>query len=86
MNVVIYTKENCSFCTQAKMHLLSRNIPYTELRLGVDFSREQLKEIYSTATTYPVIVVDGMYIGGFTELAKYLAEQVDNDNRKFLVE
>ena len=53
--------------------------------LDVDFTRNGLVEKFSTAKTYPVIVVDGFYIGGYTQL-KALLEQRDGDQRKLLTE
>lgn len=85
MRVSIYTKENCSFCTQAKMLLSSKGIGYEEFKLNEDFSRESLKELFPKAETFPVIVVDGFNIGGFAELNKFLTENT-KDNRKLLNE
>lgn len=85
MNVVeIWTRDNCGYCTRAKQLLSSKNIPYTELKLNEDFTREILVEKYPTAKTFPVIVVDGFYIGGFTQLEEMVNEQ--RDGRKLLNE
>jgi len=85
MNVTIYSKPNCQHCTSAKMLLSSKGISYTELKLNEDFSREHLLEIYPSAKTFPVIVVDGFNIGGFDQLRQKLNEETQ-DNRKFLSE
>ncbi|CAB4162968.1 GrxC Glutaredoxin and related proteins [uncultured Caudovirales phage] len=85
MRVTIYTKENCTFCTQAKMLLSSKGVSYEEYKLNEDFSRESLLELFPQAKTFPVIVVDGFNIGGFTELNKFLTENT-KDNRKLLNE
>jgi glutaredoxin len=85
MNVKIYSKENCSYCTSAKMLLSNKGISYTELKLNEDFTSENLKQLYPNARTFPIIVVDGFNIGGFTELQKMITEET-KDNRKFLSE
>ena len=85
MNIILYTKENCAFCTKAKMLLSSKGINYTELKLNEDFSRENLLELYPSAKTFPVIVVDGFNIGGFTNLQVMINNQ-PQDSRKFLAE
>lgn len=54
------------------------NVPYQERRLDVHFTREQLRELYPTARTYPVVVVDGWYVGGSDELALQLEEHFNN--------
>lgn len=84
-NITIYTKDNCSFCTKAKMLLSSKSIQYTELKLNQDFTKENLLEIFPMTKTFPVIVVDSYNIGGYNELEKFLVESKQED-RKFLVE
>jgi glutaredoxin 3 len=86
MQVVIYTKENCSYCVSAKMLLVNKGIPFKEMSLGVDFTRETLLEMFPTAKTFPIVVVDGFNIGGFSELVKTLNEQTKQSNLKFLNE
>lgn len=86
MNVTIYTKENCTYCTKAKMLLANRGIRYTELKLNEDFSRQNLLELYPSAQTFPVIVVDGFNIGGYTELERKLLSEETKNNMKFLNE
>jgi len=81
MNVVIYTKENCNYCTSAKTFLKSKGISYQERALGLDFTRETLLEMFPSATTFPVVVVDGFNIGGFQELTKMINEQTQNTGR-----
>lgn len=83
--VTIYSKENCIHCTNAKMLLASRNIPYTELKLNEDFTRESLMELFPQARSFPIIVVDGFNIGGYNELSKMILEET-SDNRKLLTE
>jgi glutaredoxin 3 len=86
MDVVIYTKENCSYCTSAKTFLKNKNISFKELALNVDFTRETLLETFPTARTFPVVVIDGFNIGGFSELVTTINEQTANPNDKFLTE
>lgn len=84
MHVEIYTRPGCSFCDSAKDLLRNTGIPYIENRLDVDFTRDMLVEKYSTAKTYPVIVVDGFYIGGYNELSMLVEERARN-SRKLLI-
>lgn len=84
MNVILYTKEACSYCTNAKLLLNSKGLSYTEYKLGEDFTRETLLEMFPEARTFPVIVVDGFNIGGYVQLKEKL--NADNDSRKFLTE
>ena len=81
--VVIYSRDNCAYCAYAKNLLESKNINYIELKLDVDFSRETLLENYPTAKTFPVITVDGFYIGGYSQLAERI-NTTNSDNRELL--
>ena len=85
MNVTIYSKDNCSYCTSAKMLLSSKGIQYNEMKLNEDFTKESLQQLFPSATTFPVIVVDGFNIGGFTQLQKMINEQTTTTG-KFLKE
>jgi len=85
-HVTVYTKENCIYCTKAKMLLASKGIFYNELKLNEDFSRENLLELYPSVKTFPVIVVDGFNIGGAQELELILNEENEMGNKKFLIE
>jgi len=85
MRVEVFSKENCGYCTAAKNLLKNSNIPYTEQVLGIHFSRELILEKYNTAKSFPVIVVDNYYIGGYNELRKLL-EQKASGSQIFLTE
>jgi glutaredoxin 3 len=85
MNIEIWTRPDCSFCTRAKKALFTHNINFIEKKLDVDFTKQILTETYPKAKTFPIVVVDGFYIGGFAELNKRLNEEF-SDNRQLLNE
>lgn len=85
MNVVIYTKEDCSYCTNAKTLLSTKGIGYTEMKLNEDFTRDFLVENYPSAKSFPLIVIDGFYIGGYEQLKTKLNESA-NGTQKLLNE
>ena len=85
MNVILYTKDACSYCTNAKLLLTSKGISFKEMKLGEDFTRETLKEMFPNARTYPVVVVDGFNIGGYDQLKEQLNNQL-KESKKFLTE
>jgi glutaredoxin 3 len=84
-HVEIWSKPNCPYCSRAKNILRSSNIIFTEKVLDKDFTREILQETYPTAKTFPVVVVDGFYIGGYSQLAEKLNEQ-NNSTQQLLNE
>jgi glutaredoxin len=74
MNMVIYTKDNCSWCVKAKDLMNRFNITYTEKKLGVDFTVDELKEKVGTVArlTVPQIFIKETRIGGYEDLVEYL--------------
>jgi len=73
MKAVVWSKNQCPFCDQAKNLLKSRGIEFEERNVSKDWTKEQLLEAVPTARTLPQIFLDDNYIGGFTELRKHLS-------------
>jgi glutaredoxin len=72
MKAVVWSKDHCPFCDQAKALLKQRGIEFEEKKIGHGYTREQLLEAVPTARTVPQIFLDGNLIGGFVELKKHL--------------
>ena len=85
MTIEIYSKDGCPYCVKAKQLLSSHNKDFMEYKLNEDFSREILLSKFPEAKTFPVIVIDGMNIGGYDQLFLYITEE-RLDNRKLLNE
>jgi len=74
MKAEIYTKPNCGWCVRAKSLLKARAIPYSEQIVGVDVSKSDIQQKVNalvtgvTVSTVPQIFLDGVYVGGFSEL------------------
>jgi len=72
MNAVkVYSTGSCPICVKAKAFLDKRGIAYDEV--CIDSDREAMKEfvvVTNGARTVPHIVIDGVCIGGFTELTE----------------
>ena len=85
MHVVMYTKPDCQYCVAAKVLLDVNSIKYEENVLDVHFTREKLIEDFPTAKTFPVIVVDNFYVGGYNQL-KTLVESKQTDTKQLLNE
>jgi glutaredoxin 3 len=87
MTVEIYTSPTCSFCDMAKQLLTEHHMAYIEKKLGVDFTREFILEHFPGQSAYPVIVIDGMNVGGYNGLRNYLTlMEMKPDPRHFLAE
>jgi len=72
MKAVVWSKDTCPFCVQAKALLEARGIEYEERNVSKNWTREQLLEAVPTARTLPQIFLDGKHIGGFTDLRSHL--------------
>ena len=74
MKAIVWSKDHCTFCDQAKALLEQRNIAYEERKIGAGYTREDLLAAVPTARAVPQIFVNNNHIGGFTELKKYIEE------------
>lgn len=72
MKAVVWSKDACPFCDQAKNLLKLKGIEFEERNISTDWTREQLLEAVPNARTVPQIFLDDELIGGFTELRKHL--------------
>ena len=77
MKATIYTKNNCTFCVQAKTLMKIRGIDYEELNMQTQPTmRSELMEkceaINVIPRTVPQIWIDDEYVGGFQELKNKL--------------
>jgi glutaredoxin 3 len=75
MKAIIWSKDACPYCVQAKGLLSQKGIAYEERKIGDGWTKEQLLEAVPDARTVPQIFLNDELVGGFTELrAKFLAE------------
>jgi len=73
MQITIYGKDDCQFCIAVTNYFTVKAIPYTYLKLGVDFEVEDLLAIAPNAQTFPQVVIDGNVIGGYESTKQYFA-------------
>ena len=73
MKAIVWSKDSCPYCDQAKALLKSKNIEFEERNVSKDWTKEQLLEAVPNARTVPQIFLDEELVGGFTELRKKLA-------------
>lgn len=75
MTAIVWSKDNCPQCQQAKALLTQQGIAYEERLIGHGYTREQLLEAVPTARSVPQIFLDNEYIGGYTDLKQHLLEK-----------
>jgi glutaredoxin len=71
VQVEIYTKSNCNFCSKAKAWLQANDIPYTEHDVSTAAAFTEMKQRLPDARTVPQILMDGHLIGGYDTLMEY---------------
>jgi glutaredoxin 3 len=73
MKAVVWSKDSCPYCVQAKNLLQLKGIEFEERNITQGtWTKEQLLESVPNARTLPQIFLDEELIGGFTELKKHL--------------
>ena len=76
MKIDIYGKDQCPFCDKAlwlaQQVIQESHHTYNYYKLGKDFDREKMMELFPTARTFPQIKIDDKPIGGYTEFEAYL--------------
>jgi len=70
--IVLYTKDNCTYCDQAKALLKLKGLEYREINIKDDQALDYLLSL--NLKTVPQIWFDNEYIGGFKQLEKHLKE------------
>ncbi len=70
----MYTKNDCPWCVKAKRLLNDCGIQFEELKLGIDYEREDLKKLLpeNLPLTVPQVFVYNKRIGGYEDLSEYL--------------
>ena len=72
MKAIVWSKDHCPYCDQAKALLKMKSIEFEERNVSKDWTKVQLLEAVPNARTVPQIFLDDTLIGGFTELKQFL--------------
>jgi glutaredoxin len=67
---IIYSRDNCPWCVKAKELLEMKGLPYNELKLGIDYDKEELRAKMGgiDRLTVPQIFHEGNYVGNYEGL------------------
>ena len=69
-DIEIYSTAMCPYCVAAKNLLLSKGLPYRELRIDADANaRREMLARAPGFRTVPQIFINGVHVGGFDQLA-----------------
>ena len=76
MEIIIYSKNNCVFCTKAKHLVKTLGLEYTVKKMEeFDSPQAMLEDIGKQVRTMPQIKIDGKLVGGYNQLVEYFADQ-----------
>ena len=76
MEIVIYSKQNCTFCNKAKHLVKSLGYEYTEKKMEeFDSPEAMLEDIGKQVRTMPQIKIDDKLIGGYNQLVEFFADK-----------
>ena len=78
MTIIVYSKNNCVFCSKAKSLLTNLGLEYQEKSLEKDFGSDPSKlieDIVKNVRTMPQIMIDCELIGGYNQLVEHFADQ-----------
>jgi glutaredoxin len=73
MSFIVWTKQNCPQCEQAKQLLRSKGLNF-EVRTidGIQWTKDDLLKVAPEAKAVPQVFNEGTHIGGFSELKAVL--------------
>lgn len=74
MSVVVWSKENCPFCVKAKDLLSKMGFTFEERVIGDQWTKEELILVAPDAKSVPQIFIDGIHVGGYTNLLKWVED------------
>lgn len=73
MQIVIYGKQACQSCTQAKLLCEVKEVDFVYKQLDKDYTITEMYEIAPRShKTFPMITLNGMYLGGLKDLQEVI--------------
>lgn len=68
----VYSKTDCVLCDQIRQVFKLKNIEFEEMKLGEDYTIEEIKNRFGTGVTFPQIFHGEDHIGGVHDTIKYM--------------
>ena len=70
---VVWSKDNCIYCTKAKDYLKKKRINVEERNVeSGEWTLRELQEAVPGARAFPQIFIDGKYIGGYDKMMSHV--------------
>ena len=68
----LITRDDCPYCTQAKTLLADNEISYSELKIGVDLTRDDVLTNYPDQNVLPIVIHEEEVLGGYLDLLDHM--------------
>ena len=72
--IIVYSKDECSYCDRAKALLDMMRYEFTEIKIGQDIMREEFIFTFPGVKTVPFIIIDGEHVGGYDKLTEWFSK------------
>jgi glutaredoxin len=75
--LTVYSKNNCSFCVQAKNYLTQKNIPFTEIKIDENQEAKEFILEQGHRTVPQIYLGETLFVqGGYQGLTKLTEDQL----------
>lgn len=74
MNFLVYSKNNCPYCSKVKQVLELTGNKFVTYELDKDFTREEFYDKFGQGSTFPQVLCDEQKLGGCVDTIKFLKE------------
>ena len=82
MDAIVYGTSKCVWCDNVAKDLKNADIDITKVDVTDAQNLAEMKKIAGEdARTVPQVVIDGKYIGGYTEVDRYLRSLVPTEKK-----
>jgi|TARA_B110000444_G_C18759667_1_gene556934 glutaredoxin len=74
--IIVYSKNNCVFCTKAKALLKTLGFEYEERMMeSFESPAKMIEDIGKNVRSMPQIKIDGELVGGYNQLVEYMEDK-----------
>ena len=71
--VCVYRRPGCMFCSQVETMLAEDRVPFDSIEIDDKGEQERMSQRHG-ALSFPLVMVDEQYVGGFTHMVQLHAE------------
>ena len=71
MTFVVYSKDNCPYCSKVEKLLSMTEQKYVIYKLDRDYDREEFYNKFGVGSTFPKVMIGEELIGGAVDTVRY---------------